>query len=90
MYVKLEDIPWMKYIAGVLPTKSSNENIWAKYDEILVRTESAANTIAYLIEMLYKADEKEVVVCIGYYDPEEDKRDGMVDECTGWWYVHIQ
>ena len=46
MYAKL-DIPWIKCITDVLPTKSSNENIWAKYGEILVKTESAANTIAF-------------------------------------------
>ena len=65
------------------------DEIYSRCGEILVKTESTANTIADLIEMLYKADEKEVVVCTGYYDPEEDERDGLVDECTGWWYVRI-
>ena len=25
----------------------------------------------------------------GYYDPEEDKRNGEEDRYTGWWYVNI-
>ena len=83
-------IPWMNCFLNVIP--ESDEpigNIWTDEDEILVKTESAANVIADLIEMLYRADDESVEICTGYYDPEEDKRNDEVDEHTGWWYIRL-
>ena len=57
--------------------------------EILVKTESAANTIADLIDALYRAQGEEVLVNTGYYDPKEDKRNNEEDRYTGWWYINI-
>lgn len=34
-------------------------------------------------------DELGFCACTGYYDPEEDVRNGCVDECTGFHYVDI-
>ena len=83
-------IPWMECFLEAIP-KSDEPigNIWTDKDEILVKTESAANVIADLIEMLYRADDEGIEVCTGYYDPEEDKRNDEVDEHTGWWYVRV-
>lgn len=55
----------------------------------MCRTESAANTLADLLEQLYRTDDKEVIICTGYYDPEEDKQNGKEDRFTGWWYVNM-
>ncbi len=81
-------IDWMEMIVNALPNYPDGI-IWADEDEILVKTESTANTIADLIETLYRAQGEEVLVNTGSYNPEEDKRNNEEDMYTGWWYVHI-
>lgn len=82
-------IDWMEMIVNALPDYS-DVIIWSDGGtEILVKTESAANTIADLIEALYRAQGEEVLVNTGFYDPEEDKRNNEEDRCSGWWYVNI-
>ena len=82
-------IDWMEMIVGALPDYSDGV-IWSDGGtEILVKTESAANTIAVLITLLYRLQGEEVLVNTGYYDPEEDKRNNEEDRYTGWWYVNI-
>lgn len=63
--------------------------IWSDGNEILCKTESAANAIADMLQTRYRVCGKEVSVNTGYYDPEEDKRNGEDDWCTGWWYVSV-
>lgn len=79
---------WMEMIVNALPNYPDG-TIWTDEDEILVKTESAANTIADLIEALYRAQGEEVLVNTGYYDTEEDKRNNEEDRYYGWWYVNI-
>lgn len=82
-------IDWMEMIVNVLPDYS-DVIIWSDGGtEILVKTESAANTIADLIEALYRAQGEEVLVNTGFYDPEEDKRNNEDDRYSGRWYVNI-
>lgn len=81
-------IDWMEMIVNALPNYPDGI-IWADEDEILVKTESTANTIADLIEALYRAQGEEVLVNTGSYNPEEDKRNNEEDRYTGWWYVNI-
>lgn len=50
--------------------------------EILCDTESRAEAIADFLEALGFS-----YVRTGYYDPEEDERNGEVDSYTGWYYV---
>ena len=64
----------------------SEGDIWSAGDELLCKTESAANTLADLLEQLYRTDGKEAIICTGYYDPKEDERNGEEDRFTGWWY----
>jgi len=52
-------------------------------DELLCNSEGLAGTIADILEHEFGID----YVNTGYYDPEEDERNGEVDEYTGWWYV---
>lgn len=73
-------------ICEALP-KYPKGNIWATKEEILCRTESAAETVADLIEQMSKANGKEVLMSTGFYDPEEDKRNNEEDERTGWYYI---
>lgn len=81
-------IDWMEMIVNALPDYPDGI-IWSDEEEILVKTESAANTIADLIEALYRAQGEEILVNTGFYDPEEDKRNNEEDRYTGWWYVNI-
>ena len=67
----------------------SEGDIWSTGDEILVKTESAADAIADMLETLYKTQGEEVLIYTGYYDPVEDEKNGEVDRYTGWWYVNI-
>ena len=58
-------------------------------DEILVRTENTAETLADLIELVSRANGEEVLVNTEYYDPEEDKRNNEEDRHAGWHYLNI-
>ena len=81
-------IDWMEMIVNALPDYPDGI-IWSDGEEILVETESAADTIVDLIEALYRAQGEEILVNTGSYDPEEDKRNNEEDRYTGWWYVNI-
>lgn len=84
-----ERIDWIGMIVNALPDYSDGI-IWSDGGaEILVKTESAANTIADLVEALYRLQGEEVLVNTGHYDPEEDRRNNEEDRYTGWWYVNI-
>lgn len=84
----MEKVNWMDKITERLRDYSDGD-VWTGGDEILCKTESAADAIADLIEQLYKTQGEEVLINTGYYDPEEDERSGETDRYTGWWYVNI-
>lgn len=79
---------WFNEIAACLRDYSDGE-VWSDGSEILCRTESAANAIEDLLFQLYIAQDEQMVICSGYYDPTEDKKHNAEDRYTGWWYVHI-
>ena len=81
-------IDWYAVIAQNLRDYSDGE-IWSSGDEILCKTESAAEAISDMIWQLYRAQGESVVLTIGYYDPEKDRQSGQEDRFTGWWYVDI-
>lgn len=56
---------------------------------ILCKDGKSAETIANILELMYKKEEIEVVIVTGYYDPIEDKRNDEVDMYTGWHYVSM-
>lgn len=76
-------------ICDSLPDYSEGK-VWSNGSEILVKSESAAETLADIIEYVFKANGIEVLCHTGYYDPEEDKRNNEEDRYTGWWYVNIE
>lgn len=58
-------------------------NVFASGDyEFLFNTEDEANAMADVMELAGAE-----YVNTGYYDPEEDERDGCVDKFTGKWYA---
>lgn len=81
-------IDWYTVIAQNLRDYSDGE-VWSSGDEILCKTESAAEAISDMIWQLYRAQGESVTLTTGYYDPEEDQRNGQKDRFTGWWYVDI-
>jgi hypothetical protein len=59
------------------------KKFWSNDEEILSKDEVAINYVADLMDTIgYDA-------VTGYYDPEEDERNGEVDEYTGYYYVSI-
>lgn len=85
----MKKVDWFEKITERLRVYSEGE-VWTSGDEILCKSESAANAIADILTTLYKTQGDEIFVNIGFYDPEEDERNGEVDKYTGWWYVNIQ
>lgn len=58
--------------------------VWSKDgDEILCKDKYVADSIAYLFDAIYG----DTVVNTGYYDPDEDERNGETDDRTGYYYV---
>lgn len=52
-------------------------------EAIMADNEKAANTLADFLECFgYQP-------CTGYYDPEEDARNGEVTEVSGLWYIDM-
>lgn len=71
----------------LLPNEPGSK-VWYPQDgeEILCKTEQIAEGIADLFDTLYG----EPTVNTGFYDPEEDKRNGEVNDRTGYYYVTLQ
>ena len=84
----MKKIDWFQEITDRLRDYSEGD-IWSSGDEILCKTENAADAIADMFECLYRAQDEDVLINTGYYDPEEDKRNNEMDRFTGWWYVNI-
>lgn len=90
MCFAMKKVNWIEKITERLRDFPEGE-IWTQDgDEILCKTESAANAIADILTTLYKTQGDENNVITGYYDPEEDEKNNEVDIRTGWWYVDIQ
>lgn len=84
----VKKMDWFGMISERLRDYSDGE-IWSDGDEILCRTEDVANAFADMLEQMYRSSGDDVVINTGYYNPEEDKRNGEEDRYTGWWYVNI-
>lgn len=80
----------LRELVSMLPKvgdADASNNFLASADgtEILTTEESEAEALANLFDQIYG----EGTVNTGYYDPEEDKRNGEVDDYTGLYYVTI-
>jgi hypothetical protein len=82
------NVDWFHEIANRLRDYSDGD-AWSAGDEILCKTESAADALADMFETLYASQGEEILVNTGYYDPVEDERNNELDRFTGWWYVNI-
>lgn len=84
-----ERFDWFQLISDRLRDFSEG-GVWSDGTEILCKTESAADAVADLLRQLYAAQDEDVTVLTGHYDPEEDERNDEQDRYTGWWYVGIE
>lgn len=84
----MKKVEWFSEIANRLRDYSDGD-VWSTKDEILCKTESAADALADLLRQLYRSQGEDVMISTGFYDPEEDARNGEQDRFTGWWYVDI-
>lgn len=85
-----EELDWFNKITDRLKNQSADAFWCDENGQILVPTESAADAIADMLELLYLSQGKEISVNTEYYDPEEDKWDECEDYYTGWWCVTIE
>lgn len=65
----------------------SDGEVWSDGDQILCKTESAANALCDLLWQLYNERGEAFDLHTGYYDHKEDERNHEEDRYTGWWYV---
>lgn len=84
----MKEINYIELFSEILPDYPE-KMIWSDGIEILCKTEELAEMIADLLELLYRENGIDCKVNTGYYDPEEDKRNGEEDRYTGWYYVNI-
>ena len=72
-------------IGALDDTEVDNPKFWTDGEKILCKDQAAINGIADLLD-----DITGYGVCsTGYYDPEEDKRSGLVDKYTGFYYLEL-
>lgn len=62
---------------------------WTDGDEILCPTKTESEVLANALEDVLR-EMPSITVQTGYYDPEEDVRNGEVDEHTGFYYVKFE
>ena len=82
-------IDWFKEFADKLPN-CPIKDIWSDGGEILCKTESIADSLADVFEDLYKAEDEEVFINTGYYDPIEDERNGFADIQCGQFFAQFK
>ena len=82
-----DGILW-KHIVDMLTNAPVDRNpfgikIWTDGDQILVDTQKAADAIAGFLSAIG------MDAHTGHYDYDEDKRSGMIDDHTGWFYIDV-
>lgn len=81
-----------KRILSMLPDQprsfdtSDDPGYWTNGAEILCPTETECEIVADFLEDLFKGY-GEIKIHTGYYDPDEDRRSGEMDDNTGFYYI---
>lgn len=63
--------------------ENAKHGFWTDGEEILCKTEGDVNSVVNFLEDCGFSD-----LTTGYYDPEEDNRNGETDCRTGYYYIH--
>lgn len=62
--------------------EEAKDGIWYDGDQFLCRTEAQADGVADWMDIIAGVE-----TATGYYDPEEDERNGETNRYTGWYYA---
>lgn len=87
-----EAVRMFKHILSMLPKQprsfdtSDDPGYWTNGAEILCPTETECEIVADFLEDLFK-EYGEIKMHTGYYDPDEDRRSGEMDDNTGFYYI---
>lgn len=74
---------WDYFIQSLTDNYADNTHgFWSDGTDILCKTEEEARGVANFLE-----DMGFTSISTGYYDPDEDERNGCVDEKTGCWFI---
>ncbi len=87
-----EAVRMFKRILSMLPDQprsfdtSDDPGYWTNGAEILCPTETECEIVADFLEDMFKGY-GEIKMHTGYYDPDEDRRSGEMDDNTGFYYI---
>lgn len=87
-----EAVRMFKRILSMLPDQprsfdtSDDPGYWTNGAEILCPTETECEIVADFLEDLFKGY-GDIKMHTGYYDPDEDRRSGEMDDNTGFYYI---
>lgn len=74
---------------GLILCGFRDEKFWCDGEKFMCKNESTANFLADMLESLYSAQGEDLTIITGYYDPEDDIQNNVVDGYTGLWYVEM-
>lgn len=85
-YIRTVDKLWHD-LCALLPDEPIDGLVyWSDGTEIQADSQDAADRLADVFDDLYGCN----TVVTGWYDAEQDERDGCVDKHTGWYYCSIE
>lgn len=80
---KIEEInPWEVYTSSLPKEPDENNNVWFDGYEILTTSEEMQEHVYSVLRLVCQE-----TIVTGFYDPDEDERNGEVDGYTGLYYV---
>lgn len=84
----MRKIDWFNEIVKRLQTINADD-FWSDGKVIMCANLTQANSLADLIEKLYKSQGENIVVIVDYYDKHEDERRGTLGYYSEMWYITI-
>lgn len=84
----MEKIDWFNEIVKRLKTIKADD-FWSDGEVIMCVNLTQAESLADLIEKLYKSQGENIVVNVDYYDKREDERRGTLGLYSETWYIFI-
>jgi len=82
-------------IINMLPTQprsydtADDPGFWTNGEEILCPSETEMNMLYEFLNDIFREFGNYILVT-GWYDPEEDTRNGEHDDCTGFNYIRLE
>ena len=76
---------WDSFVDALQSNVENKSGFWTDGERILCKSKEQIDTVAKFFEGLGLSN-----IYTGYYDPEEDEIDGLVDKYTGHYYVIVE